>query len=404
MPATTLFKVFFGNRGRSYLSARFGSVTLSMFYSIIYSKELGITNRSILAMIMSASLVLTLLTLGGVSLHSRHSNLTQELKYDKSIYFSIIIPLSLFNALVVFSILNLYSRITGVQIPNNLLLISLIYSFFASCYFGLSDGLLLLDSIREVALLDFTVVISQLIMFFFFAKIGGLSTIVCVLFAFIFSYVIAGFAIVVLLVYTEQARFLGLKTSMAHFFRDSKSAYVISVSNELNGRIDRLFVGLILPISELAKYAVATGLLSYFRFLPEALTKMSLALNANYFHRWGKFRRYFFLFAIIAILSISFLVKEFIAFFFGAEWAFTISVVLALTILELSRGFLSIVFSTMMLTKDLRIVRRYSFISLFFISMIFPTVLWFANLLTAILFMSIVHMSLASFGLKRDSK
>ena len=119
----------------------------------------------------------------------------------------------------------------------------------------------------------------------------------------------------------------------------SQNQHLFGIANGLADRIDRFLIGLILPISFLAKYALLSSIISFARFLPDAAVKLDLLR-----HHQGRLRRNEVLRPsiiaglIIAGTGFAIIAQGFITVVFGQSWLLPIYVGLLFVAQEILRG------------------------------------------------------------------
>lgn len=365
---------------RSYLVTRILTALISLLYSLIYSKQLGLNNRSILTLIMSVCLVFTVLTMSGVSLHTRRSRAIGHPNQMPSSYFGAIVFLSIVNASLSVLLILGFGKLHNSILPLPLLIVTFIYSISSSMSYGLSDGLLLLGLIRMAVVFDVFVIFLQLLSFAFFRLATDLSIIICVLFSFIFSYfvfIISAFASLFRGSHIRKAKFFA---GILELMLNSKEASFIAIANELSGKIDRVFIGYILPVTDLGKYAIITGISQLTRTVPEVLSKTTLLFKKDYLKYFFNKRIRGFLILALFIPITTTAINKAITIFLGREWTFPLWIALLLVGQEFTRGFSTIIQANSIVNKPLRVILRYTYLNLLSILIVFPIVLHFGGL------------------------
>lgn len=76
-------------------------------------------------------------------------------------------------------------------------------------------------------------------------------------------------------------------------FKQSKGNHSIGTVLGLVDRLDRLIIAWFLPFVLVAKFAVMSGLISFFRFLPDTLSKILVSTKSE---AWRKFLKIVFRF------------------------------------------------------------------------------------------------------------
>ncbi|NBO70748.1 hypothetical protein EBV26_09745, partial [bacterium] len=111
---------------------------------------------------------------------------------------------------------------------------------------------------------------------------------------------------------------------------------------QLLERIDKVFLGVQTSAGDLGRYSTAQSLIAVSRFLPDALSKLSLARDKNYLETRFTLGKYI-AFAIATI----FLLGEFAIYFtrlvLGDEWILPLLTLFGIASVELLRGFHALV-------------------------------------------------------------
>ena len=104
--------------------------------------------------------------------------------------------------------------------------------------------------------------------------------------SFIFSYILISFATATIFLNSLQLDFKLISGGMTRILVLSQNQHLFGIANGLADRIDRFLIGLILPISFLAKYALLSSIISFARFLPDAAVKLDLLRHHQAHYRW----------------------------------------------------------------------------------------------------------------------
>ena len=130
-----------------------------------------------------------------------------------------------------------------------------------------------------------------------------------------------------------------LKSGIRSILTQSKKQHLFGIANGLVDRIDRFLVGLILPISFLAKYALLTSIISFARFLPDSAVKITLLKH----HRGEQVKAFNYsaqqlTFISLAGIALVIASQSFIYLTFGPTWVLPIYVGVLLVAQEILRG------------------------------------------------------------------
>jgi hypothetical protein len=99
-----------------------------------------------------------------------------------------------------------------------------------------------------------------------------------------------------------------------------------------------LTISIIYSTSLLAQYAAMSGILSIFRFIPDALSKLAVSgiKLLNPATKWRHF--YYFIIIPLGVYIVVTFVRYFISLALGKEWLLPISTFLIFSLCEISRG------------------------------------------------------------------
>ena len=270
-----LNKLLSVSAGKWFVSTRGLSSMLSLALALSYTKILGLEKRSILTFIMVSAVILTTLLTSGISLALRNKPRSEIRDEEFSGYIIIIGFAGLLVATINCALLSVYSYVK-VDIPPAIYIICFIYSFLSCANLGYQDALLALGQIKLAAFFDILTIVLQGITLAFLAFISQTSLIVSVFIAFIFSYSLISFATVSIIFTKIDFSVSSIKSGAKSLVLQSKSQQVFGIANGLADRIDRFIIGLMLPVTFLAKYALLSSLISFARFLPDSALKMRL--------------------------------------------------------------------------------------------------------------------------------
>lgn len=331
-----------GSPNRRFVLTRGVSTALALLLALAYTKVLGVEKRSVLAFVMTASLIFTILLTSGISLTYRKNIQKRENEKDIDAYLTLIFLLSIVVAIISTGLLALYAHIqTPIQLP--LYIVAFVYSFFACMNFGFQDGLLAIGKLKIATIFDLTTVLVQITACFVLFEIKQTSLIVSVFLAFILSYILITFATLFALSDALIFRWKSLPVRMKFLIKSSRKNYLFGIANGLADRIDRLIIGLLLPIGYLAKYSLISSLIMYTRFLPDALSKLSLMSEQARVKLSSKiqgWRSFILTFAIASTLAVG--AQFFVYLVFGKEWLLPIWVPILFAAQEIFRGYYQI--------------------------------------------------------------
>lgn len=287
---------------------------------------------------MVSALILTITLTSGISLALRNKP-KQEIKDEEFIgYLVLILILSVCAGAINCLLLSLYSYLKS-DIPAPIFVVCFVYTVLACGNLGFQDALLATENVKIAIIFDLITILIQILTLIFFVNIAQTSLIVSVFIAFIFSYSLVSFASVAIILNNVTVDKFLLKCGMRSILTQSKKQHLFGIANGLVDRIDRFLVGLILPISFLAKYALLTSIISFARFLPDSVVKISL-LN----HHKGRLVKAInysaqqLTFISLAGIALVIASQSFIYLAFGPAWILPIYVGVLLVGQEILRG------------------------------------------------------------------
>jgi O-antigen/teichoic acid export membrane protein len=322
-----------------YIGGRFSTLIISFFFSIIYSRLLGLENRAVLTFIFT---IVSLLVLGftaslGLSLRERLSRTHQtslELTiFFKNLFFLTVTLLCVFN----FSLF-LYSQIIG-YLPFKIYLVASLLLISSSFIQGMNDCLVAIDRFRTVMFFEIAQVISQIICFIILEHIFDLSYINAVMLAITSTYFASGVVIITLL---WKSGVISLKENLANsevnFITYCKVSIRVVLPTILIDRVDKLLIAIFLPLSTLSQYSILLTFVSLFRFIPESVSKMYFSRHKINF-QFRKLRTLPILVFILVCIGFGYIPYRLsTSTLLGEEWVVPLEVFLLVGFYELTRG------------------------------------------------------------------
>lgn len=314
---------------------------LAALFALLYSHDLaGPENRGVISVMFLAEVTYFTVALGGLNISFRsHRGSIHPSKYGDA-FVQISVLASLLASAIVLATSIAYSHFkTEVAYP--LILLSGFYAFLATLQNQLFQSLLSLHRIRARWKMDLLVVTSQILVYEFLNILNLFSIAVTILLAFSTSYLVA----ILLILFNRKN--LGLTfdfkqnqiAKIVQLFRASAANYTFSIVAALVDKIDRILVLLLFSTGTFGKYALLTGILSFARFLPDAVGNLIVAKRMHWIEehlRVNSTRRT----TIILILAITyaFAAQETISFIFGVKWHLPFAVALLCSLSEVMRA------------------------------------------------------------------
>lgn len=122
------------------------------------------------------------------------------------------------------------------------------------------------------------------------------------------------------------------------FFEETHGNHTIATVLGIVDRLDRLIITWFLPIVFLGKYAIMSGLISFFRFVPDALSKIIISSKSEVWRNY--FKNPIVLLTGLAGLVVALIYSSqiLITHLLGPEWLLPWGVSLVFALQELARG------------------------------------------------------------------
>lgn len=315
-----LGKFLGGSASRLFVGSRGVSSVLALLLALTYAKLLGLEKRSVLAFIMVSALILTIIFTSGFSLGLRNKS-KQAIKNEEFVGYIIVVFIA---SLIVGSIncllLLTYSNLK-TSIPFPIFVVCFIYSSLACFTLGLQDALLAAGNLKTATIFDITTILIQILVFSFLVNVAQTSLIVSIFLSFIFSYSMISFGSLAIFFFTlpveKDKLVIGLKTVLTQ----SRKKHLFGIATGLADRLDRFLIGLILPITFLAKYALLSSIIFFARFLPDSAMKINLMKHHKKEPVLGvSFSLQDIIYLTLAGLLFVGLSQTFISYVFGNDW------------------------------------------------------------------------------------
>ena len=319
---------------KTYLLIKATATLLALVFAFAYSRELGVVNRSILAYVFTLSSLIWVFLTSGTTLTLRKNQ--PEVSSRTFASFQTLLFVQLLIGLFVFSLgLFLFSTFK-TSIPGPLL--------FASYLYFVSSGVAMLLVETSIAYFDFKIsgylelvaVVIQILLYFIVLIPVDLTIAIRLILSFITSYIFISF--IFLRRFRKQLDATIRFASPLLFFKLTEGNHSLGISLGVMDRLDRLIIAFAFPTGILAKYSVMSSLISYFRFIPEFISRVLIARNDSIYQELRKHRRLLFLGILLVGSLMIFSAQSLIRTFLGSSWALSIGIVIAFVIQELVRG------------------------------------------------------------------
>jgi len=319
-----------------YIPARGAANFASLFLAVLYSRDLGVTNRGIIAVIMSFSVISIIALLGGTTLTFRQVGL-RELDPELKKSLCALLPLLVFAGFGLYTLsIYIYSNFKSV-IPPNLVYLSLIYFFASTSQYLALEFLLSRKNFRTAGKIEISTIVLQIIIYMSLSTLDQFSSAINLLLSFSFSY----FAISL---YVFRRYFSSAKIRFGSpqlFLRETKGKHSLGVALNFLDRLDRIFIAWFFPSAILGQYATMSGFLSAARFFPDAISRIRVAGYS--FNVRRRFRTPLVIMSWTLLLTATgaiciFVARYFISWLLGPEWLMSIPVFIFFCAQEIARG------------------------------------------------------------------
>ena len=379
---------------RSLIPVRGLSLILALGFALLYSKQLGVERRGLLTLVMTTNLVFSILLISGISLHLR--NLTKMGGADKYVgnYLLVVAGFSLLTPILNFGTLKLYEILFETNIPNNLIYVSLIYCFFSTLSYGFHDLLLLIKSLKLFAFMDISVILIQIAAYFTLLFSGETSYFVSVLVAITTSYLVMTFSTIVL-VLSQYKPILSFDILVfKNLFRESGSPYLLNLASQLLERLDKVFIGFQTSSADLGRYSTNQSIFSLLKFLPDSISKLSIARNRNYLVKLSssKTRNLMLVFLIISLTQV---ISEFVRIVLGPEWTIAWYLLISIALIEVMRGFHNIVTTNIVRLGEFHHFKQMTIVQIFIGVIVQPFSVYFLGVAGSI----VINFCILAYGL-----
>jgi O-antigen/teichoic acid export membrane protein len=324
-----------------YVIARGLATGLALLFALGYSKVLGVENRSIVTIIFTFSLIsLTVFTSGiGLLFRSQALDPIKPISFQPFAVTAIIS--SLLTAASVLAAVSLYSH-TKYPVPTTLIIFSLIYSFFGALDDLSHQSLIAYGKFKAAAKVDVSTIILQILLFVGFSTLTKMSSASALFMSLITSYIYSVSISLRTIHHIAVTTIPKNSLTVMELVKDSKAFHLVGISGGLADRVDRLLIGWFLPLSFLGAYSVGTSLLTFLRFIPDAIGRLIVAKqnlgSTNKFRSKPLWIPATITLSFLLVSSAVFVSQSFVAVFMGKDWEISRWVIAAFAAQEVLRG------------------------------------------------------------------
>ena len=346
-----------------FLLTRGISSLLALIFSLYYSKTLGIEKRSLITLMLVVTVIVMVALTSGVGLTFRKYTVSNPELLSLSSYLYTNLILAFLVSGFSIGILLLYSG-SRVSIPTTLLYLATIYAFLGALDFNFHQGLIAYGMFKIASVLDLLTIVIQISVFFLFSISNQVSIAASLFTSLIISYVTSVVSSALILLVHTNASISPSWKEISLLIKTSTPFHVIGIANGFADRIDRIAIAWFLPLGVLGKFAVGTNLLSYLRFLPEAISRLIVSGQSNF--QLGVSRllgkswiAHFFIGAFVSLVFAIFS-QVLVWGVLGKQWLIPFIVVLGFSVQELMRGYFQLRVSALVAAGKESLVSRLS--------------------------------------------
>jgi len=346
-----------------FLFTRGFSAFLALAFSLYYSKNLGIEKRSLVTLILVVVVIVIITLTSGVGLTFRKYTASNHNFFSLSAYVYTNLILSFFVSIFSIGILLAYSS-SRVTIPTTLLYLAAIYAFLGALDFAFHQGLIAYGMLKVASILDLLTIMIQISVFFLFSLANQVSIAASLFTSLIISYVTSVVSSVLALVVHTNASIVPSWKEIRLLISASRPFHIVGIANGFADRIDRIAIAWFLPLGVLGKFAVGTSILSYLRFIPEAISRLIVGGHSNFqllaSRLIGKSWLNRLFIALNLSLTLALVSQAMIWLTLGRQWLVPFIVVFGFSIQELIRGYFQLRLSELVADGQEKIVTRLS--------------------------------------------
>ena len=320
---------------RFYLPSRAVATILSLLFAFFYSKELGVVNRSFVAVVMTLSVMIIIFATSGTTLTLRNLQLEEKIgKYLSSFISLIFIEVALGLLLFYFALM-IFSTFR-VPLHATIISLALIYFLSSALHLIFMEILIAFQRFKTAGLFEILTILLQFSFFFMIKLVIDISIAGRLFLALSGSYLIV--AILCFLKLYPELRKSQKFGDPRIIFKQSKGNHSIGTVLGMVDRLDRLVIAWFLPLVLLGKFAVMSSFISFFRFIPDAISKILISTKSE------SWRNYLKIPILIIIVLASFVggsvfaTQILISQMLGPEWLLPWGVGFIFALQELARG------------------------------------------------------------------
>ena len=327
------------SRPRVFLVLRTGTSVLAGALALVYSRQLGIQNRSIVGFIMVTAITLIYLFASGITLTFRQLSNSPEKQNEQLTRVAVLlVTVAVIISGLSFLCLIIYSH-TKASIPPSLLALGCLFTLMACLDYSSSNILVALGKLRTASAIEISTVFLQIVFYLWLQFINQTGLTLSLLMALSASYLFSTLSTLLVIFRKFNSERLFDVGEALKFIKTVRHNHVFSVVNGVADYSDKLIVAWFMPLAKFSQYSVMSGLINYVRFLPEALSNLFVAGHGKaIIDRIIRHKKPLLILGILLYLLSGGFIYFFTQLWFGAEWTLPIAIYYLFTIQELLRG------------------------------------------------------------------
>jgi len=325
----------------AYLASRWSALFLSFCFSILYSRLLGLENRSVLTFILTIISLLVLGITSSLGLRLRQQISVQGNQKDIfSKYLSDLAHLTLVILILFFPMMLAYSYLV-TPINLKILILATLLLITSNLAYGLSEMLIGLDRIRTVGLIGILEILLQFVVFYLAHYFAGTSLIISVFVGISISYLISSAIILnISRLHLDLAGiFRNLRSKVRFSELLNRESLAVSLPFVFMDRLDKILIGFMLPLPDLSKYSIVLVFFSVLRSIPETVARIRFSRHSISFTNVKNKTPWGVLTLALIIIGIYPAYNFLISNLLDSSWLVSFNTFLLVGAFEVARGF-----------------------------------------------------------------
>jgi len=322
-----------------YVAARGICTVASLILALIYSQDLGLINRSILAFVMTVNALSWILLTSGSTLTLRKLGANSDLRNHLPSFVSLYLMQAILVTTICVALIQIYSGVK-VNLPITLFWTSLVYVLCSGMHLFSIEVLTAMKRFRLVGWLEILTIFLQFILYFSFKNFTDISIAIGLFLSISLSYAVIFQASLFITIKGNDGMFK--LEDPGHFWRQTRGNHSLGPVFGIMDRSDRVLIGFFLATPVLGAYAVSSSLITMVRFIPDTLARILIARPDWRLSIPKRGKAITIIFITVIVLSFIELTKTFISGFLGPEWLIPYFIYVLMAIQELLRGWYQI--------------------------------------------------------------